>query len=325
MTRRRSILQLAAAAAPALLASGALAQNFPSKPIQLVVPFPAGGNVDAFARVNAEFLGQILGQQVVVVNRGGSGAMAGGEMVARATPDGYTLLFGGTATHGISPNLYRRVLYRPIEDFSPVVNIGGTNLLIVVHPSVPAQTIPELIALARARPAALNYASAGSGSAIHLTGELFKGEAGVDIVHIPYAGSGPSLLDVLSGRVQMTIGTYQFLRPHITSGAVRALGVSGPTRLPQLPDVPTIAETLPGFESMTWYGIFAPAQTPAPVIARLNEAAQTMIANPAFRERAETGFGVQLAGGPPEALGRYVQAELTKWARVIRAAGVRAD
>lgn len=321
---RRALFGLAAATG-GLLALPAMAQTFPDKPIRMIVPFPPGGAVDALARQCAQKLSDILGQQVIIDNRGGSGGMLAADAVARSAPDGYTLFFANSASLAISPNMNSKVPYDPVKSFEPIILVGSAPYILVVNPAVPVKTVGELIALAKAKPGQLNYASAGNGSGIHLTGELFKSMAGVDIVHVPYAGSGPALTDLLSNRVQLTYNPLEVVKPHIESGKLRALAITGATRLANLPDLPTIAESgLPGFEGGGWYAVLAPAGTPQPIVARLNAAVTQMLTDREFRPKL-IASGVEPAGGTPQDLATYLASELKKWGEVIRKAGAKVE
>jgi tripartite-type tricarboxylate transporter receptor subunit TctC len=314
-----------AGAACARNAAKAASQDYPTKPVRLIVPFPPGGGVDSVARILGQRLSETLGQNVVLDNRGGSGGTIAAEIAAKSAPDGYTLFFGGSASHGITPHLYRKLPYDPVKDFAPVILVGSTPYILVVHPSVAATTVKELIALAKANPGKLNYASAGSGSTLHLTGELFKTMAGVDILHVPYKGSAPALTDLLGGRVQMTFNPAAVVSPHIKSGRLRALAVTSGKRTALAPELPTIAEAgLPGFEASGWYGVLAPAATPRGIVQKLNREIGSLIADKDFRGRLGS-VGVDPAGGSPEQFAAYIASELAKWGKVVRAAGAKLD
>lgn len=300
-------------------------QNYPTKPVRLIVPFPPGGGVDSVARVFGQRLSEALGQNLVLDHRGGSGGTIAAEIAARSAPDGYTLFFGGSASHGITPHLYRKLPYDPVKDFVPVILIGSTPYILVVHPSVAATTVKELIALAKANPGNLNYASAGSGSTLHLTGELFKTMAEVDIVHVPYKGAALALTDLLGGRVQMTFNPAAVVLPHIKSGRLRALAVTSARRTALAPDLPTIAEAgIPGYEASGWYGVLAPAATPRAVVQKLNREIESMIGEKEFRGRL-AALGVDPAGGSSGQFSAYIASELAKWGKVVQAAGAKID
>lgn len=325
-TRRSCIAVLTAMTGLVLLPMASLAQTqtFPARSIRMIVPFSPGGAVDANARLTAQKLGDILGQQVVLENRPGSGGLIGAEAAARSAPDGYTLFFGGSASHGINPNLYKKIPYDPIKDFEPVGFVGFTSYILVVNPKVPAKDLKELIALMKQKPGQLNYASAGNGSTMHLTGELFKSMAGVNMVHVPYPGAAPAITDVMTNRVQMVFGPEQVL-PQVRAGKLRAMGTTGPKRSVLAPDLPTIAEAgLPGYESLGWYGILAPAGTPKPIVATLNAALQKVLADPDFQKRA-IAAGTEPKGGTPEEFAAYIKAELGKWGKVVRDSGAQVD
>lgn len=312
----------------ALLTSAAYpvaAQTYPFKPVRLIVPFPAGGGVDGAARVFSLKLSERLAQQVVIDNRGGSGGIIAAELAAQAAPDGYTLFFGGSASHGITPHLYRKLPYDPVKDFTPIGLIGATPYILVVHPSVPATTTKELIALAKAKPGELNYASAGSGSTLHLSGEMFKRLAGVNIVHVPYKGAGPALNDLLGGQVQMTFNPAVVVLPHVKTGRLRALGVTSAKRTALAPELPTIAEAgVNGYEATGWYGVFGPRTLPAPLVRQLNGTIATVLSDRDFTERY-AALGIETLGGSPDALASYVRSELVKWGQVVRDSGARVD
>ena len=316
---------VAANEASAQNAAKSAPQNYPTKPVRLIVPFPPGGGVDSVARILGQRLSETLGQNVVLDNRGGSGGTIAAETAARSAPDGHTLFFGVSASHGMTPHLYRKLPYDPVKDFAPIVLIGSTPYILVVHPSVAATTVKELIALAKANPGKLNYASAGSGSTLHLTGELFKTMAEVDIVHVPYKGAAPALTDLLGGRVQMTFNPAAVGLPHIKNGRLRALGVTSAKRTTLAPDLPTIAEAgVPGYQASGWYGVLAPASTPRAIVQRLNGVIGSMIEEREFRGRLGA-VGVDPAGGSPERFTAFIASELAKWGKVVRAAGAKLD
>src|SRR5512140_1202101 len=283
MELMRKMLLLLALLAPTL---GAQAQSYPSKPIRLVCPFPPGGAVDIASRAVAHELTQILGQPVTVDNRPGAGGNIGAEITAKSAPDGYTLLMTTSGIMGINPALYSKLPFDPIKDFAPISMLVSLNNVLVLHPSVPAKSVQEVIALAKAQPGKLTYASSGNGTSIHLSGELFKTMTGVDMLHIPYKGSAPAVTDLLGGQVNMMFDNIPSSLPHIKAGKLRALAVTGAKRSQLLPDLPTIAEAgVPGYESYVWFGVVAPAGTPSSIVQRLNAAIAKAAAAPAFHSR----------------------------------------
>ncbi|MEQ1776773.1 MAG: tripartite tricarboxylate transporter substrate binding protein [Burkholderiales bacterium] len=312
--------------AVALFFSGVtFAQSYPSKPIRLIVPFPAGGGVDGVARIAFQRLSESMGQQIVIDNRSGSGGVIAAEMAARAAPDGYTLFFGTTATQAITPHYYRKLPYDPVKDFAPINLLAGAGYILVVHPSLPATTVKEFIALAKAKPGALNFSSAGNGSALHLTTELFRSMAGIDMVHVPYKGAAPALADLMSGQIQLTFNPASVVLPHIKSGRVRGLGVSSARRTPLAPELPTIAEAgVPGYESTGWYGVLGPANLPQAIITRLNRDLTNVLADKEVKDRF-TATGVEPIGMTPEQFAVFIRNEYAKWGKVVRAAGVKTD
>ncbi len=320
-----SIVAAFVCAAALIVATPAIAQTYPSKPIRMIVPFPPGGGVDGAARVLSQKLSEVLGQQVVIDNRGGSGGIIAAELAAHAAADGCTIFFAGTGSHGIAPHLYRNLPYDAVKDFSPIVAVGMTPYILVVHPGVPARSVKELIALAKAHPGSLNYASAGNGSALHLTGEMFKSMAGIDIVHVPYKGAAPALNDLLSGSVQMTFNPGVVIMPHVKTGRVRALGVTSARRTRLAPDLPTIAESgVPGFEATGWYGLMGPRALPDLVVKRLNQEVERALADKTFVERYAV-LGVEPIGGTPASFAAFIGSELAKWGKVVRESGARVD
>ena len=310
----------------ALLATtGAWAQDYPSRPVTLIVPYAAGGGNDVMARIVAEKMSRSLGQQIVIENKGGAGGSIATRQVAKAAPDGYTLGLGGTGTHAINPTLYPNVGYDPRKDFAPVGLIATSALVVLVNTSVPAKTIPELIALARRDPGKLNYASAGVGSGIHLGAELFATMAGVKLTHIPYKGSAPALTDLVGGHVAIYFSSLPPAIALIREGKVRALAVTGPQRSALLPDLPTIAEAaLPGYESVLHYGIVAPAGTPRPIVEKLNAAMQAALDEADVRERI-VADGAEPLPGTPEDYAADIDREETKWSKVVKVSGAKVE
>jgi tripartite-type tricarboxylate transporter receptor subunit TctC len=318
--------RLAFAVAAVLLAAPvAQAEEYPTRSITLVVPYAAGGGNDAMARIVADHMGRTLGQQIVIENRGGAGGTIATRAAAKAAPDGYTLVLGGTGTLAINPTLYANVGYDPRKDFAPVGLIATSALVLLVHPAVQANTVPELIALARKEPAKLNYASAGVGSGIHLAAELFASMAGVKLTHVPYKGSGPALNDLLGGHVQLY---FSSLPPAVgirAEGKVRALAVTGPTRSHVLPDLPTVAEAaLPGYEAVLHYGIAAPAGTPRPIVERLSAALRAALASDETKA-VLVATGADPMPSTPEEYAADIDREERRWSRIVREVGVKAN
>ena len=298
---------------------------FPDRPIRLIVPFPAGGAADTMARGMAQRLGAELGQQVIVDNRGGAGGAPAAEAAVKSPADGYTLFFGTMGTQAINPALYPKLRYDPLKDFAPISLTHITPRVLVVGPSVTARTVGELVALAKSRPGALTYGSAGNGSSSHLSGALFESLAGVDMIHVPYKGSAPLLTDVLAGRIDMTFDSYTVYEEHIRSGKVRALGVTSMARLGALPQVPTIAESgLKGYDVSNWLGVLAPAGTPRDVIATLHAALGRAMATPALQQQL-VALGIEPTFGTPEAFTALMRSELPKWAAIVKRSGATAD
>jgi tripartite-type tricarboxylate transporter receptor subunit TctC len=309
----------------ALCIQGAHAQDYPARPITLVVPYAAGGGNDVMARIVAERMSRSLGQQIVIENRGGAGGSIATRQIAKAAPDGYTLGLGGTGTLAINPTLYPNVGYDPRKDFAPVGLIATSALVVLVHPSVEARSIAELIALARRDPGKLNYASAGSGSGIHLGSELFATMAGIRLTHIPYKGSSPALTDLTGGHVAIYFSSLPPAISLVRDGKVRALAVTGPKRSPSFPDLPTVAEAaLPGYEAVLHYGIVAPAGTPRPIIGRLNAALNAALAADDVRARIAADGAEPLPGTPEDYLAD-IDREETKWSRIVRMSGAKVE
>ena len=303
----------------------AFGQTYPTKPIRLVVPFPPGGAVDFYARVVQQPLSEMLGQPVVIENKSGASGMVGAEAVAKAAPDGYTLLLGNIASLAINVGIYAKMPYDPLKDFTPIIRTVDVNYVLVVHPSLPVKTVPELIAYAKANPGKLSYGSAGSGSLPHLGTELFKAQTGTDMVHVPYKGGGPMVTDLLGGNVQLVIADQANLMPHVATGKLRALAVATPKRSPNAPDLPTIAETgLVGYDATAWQGLVGPAGMPPDVVKRLNDAFNQVMAMPAIREKL-TGGGLDPVGGTPEQFGRFIGTEIGKWSKIAKDVGAKAE
>jgi tripartite-type tricarboxylate transporter receptor subunit TctC len=309
---------LAAVAAFFVAAGGAAhAQPFPSKPVRLISPYGAGGANDIVCRVIADKLAESLGQPVLVDNKPGAGSMVGSTLLVKSPPDGYTIMMADIA-HGANPSLRKTMPYDTVKDFAPVVLVAELPAVLLVHPSVPANTIAELVAYARKNPGKLNYSSSGFGSANHLSAEVFKSELGLDIVHVPYQGGGEAMNALLGGQVQMLFITLPASLPHIKAGKVKALAQTGAKRMDLLPDVPTVAETVhPGFDISLWIGVVAPAGTPQPVVDRLNAEFNKALAVPAVKERI-AALGANIAGGSPAQFDAYIRKELARWAKTIK-------
>jgi len=323
MNRRHFIVALALACA-GTLATGAQAQNYPNHPLRLVVPFAPGGGTDILARLVAPKVGDALGQQIVIDNRPGASSIIGTELVTRAAPDGYTLLAVDTS-FAVNPSLQPKLPYDSLKDLAPVIHLAAAPVLLVVHPSVPAKTLKELVALAKTKPGLLAYASGGNGASTHLAGELFKMVAGVDIVHVPYKGTGPAIADVVAGQVQMNFAGISSGRSFVEAGRLRALAVTGETRNPAMPDVPTFTEAgFPGVDAGTNWGLFAPAGTPPAIIARLNTEFNRALRLPDVQSRI-TDLGYEAVGGTPEQWAAAERAEMDKWAKVVKAAHIKID
>lgn len=296
---------------------------YPDRPIRLIVGFPPGGAADILGRIAARELSEALGQQVVVDNRGGAGGLIATEIAARANADGYTLLFT-SIPHVINPHLHRKIAYDALKDFAPVAQFVTVPLMMAVNPAFPAKSVKELIAAARAKPGGIHYASAGSGSSSHLAMELFKKMAEVDLNHVPYKGTGPLITDLVAGQVAVTIASAVPLSPQVKAGRLRALAVTGPKRSPSFPELPAIAETVPGYEVVNWFGVLAPAGTPRAVVARLNQALGAALGSPDLRARL-AAQGADPAGGTPEDFGRLIRSDFAKWARVVKESGAKVD
>jgi tripartite-type tricarboxylate transporter receptor subunit TctC len=319
-----AVLALAAAHAGAQSPSTGSGQAYPSKPVRFVVPSSAGGGTDIIARALGQKLSLALGQQFVVENRPGAGQMIGIELVARAPADGYTLLMAAS-TLAINPIMYKKVSYDPVRDFAPITQAASLPNVLVVHPSMPVKSVAELIALAKREPGKLAYASAGVGTSPHMSVELLKHMAGIDMLHIPYKGTGPGVIDVLAGQVKVMTPNVLTALPHIKSGRLRALAVTSGKRTDALPGVPTIAEAgVPGYESVQWYGVLAPAGTPRDVVQRLYTEIAKALRSGDVRERLAAD-GAEPVGNTPEEFAAFIRAEIDKWAKVARAAGIQPE
>jgi tripartite-type tricarboxylate transporter receptor subunit TctC len=316
---------LLVALAPLFVSLTAAAQDYPNRPVRWIVPFAPAGPTDLMSRAVAEKLTQRLGQQFVVDNRPGAGGNIGAELVAKSAPDGYTLMIGHVGTHAINATLYPRIAFDPVKDFTPITLIATFPLALVVHPAVPAKDVKELIAHAKARPGQLNFASAGNGGPTHLTGELFKSSAGIDIVHVPYKGNAAALFDLIAGRSHIMFSNMLTSMPHVRAGKLRAIGVSGAKRSPQAPDLPTVAESgVPGFNAVPWYGVLGPAGLPRPILTKLNSEIARALAQPDMNERF-VAQGVDLQSTTPEQFAALIRSEVVKWRKVVKDAGAKVD
>jgi tripartite-type tricarboxylate transporter receptor subunit TctC len=315
-----TLISGAIAAAPAF--GQDVAAHWPERPVRFIVPFTAGSSSDTVARIVAQKLGERLGQQLVVENRVGGGGTIGTELVARATPDGYLLGLANTSTHAVAVSA-AKISYDPVKDFAPVAMIGESPFLLAVYPGLPARSVPELIALAKSKPHALNYASAGTATLAHLSGALFEKMAKIELTHVPYRGTAQSTVDLMEGRVEMQFGTIPPTLVHVRAGKLRALAVTGASRNPTLPEVPTIAESgLPGYESELWQAIVAPAGTSPAIVAKLNREVVAVLNDPGVRT-AFAKHGVDAEPGSPEALGARIRDDVKKWRDVVTSAGIK--
>ena len=326
MTSRGSSVLAAALSLAAALLPPAQAATYPDKPIRLVVPFPAGGATDLMARSMGQKLGERLGQTIIVDNRGGAGGGLGAEAVATAAPDGYTLLFATMGSLTINPSIYKTLRYNPVSSFDPISLTHSTSNVLVVHPSIKATSVAELIALARKQPGDLSFASAGNGTTSHLSGELFKSLAHVDMVHVPYKGSAPAMTDFLGGRISMMFDTTSNFVDHVKTGKLRALGVTGRKRSPAMPGVPPISET-PGmaeYDMTLWLGVLAPAGTPKEVVSRLQREIGVVMAAPEIvKQMADAGIDVR--SSTPDEFSALIRADMAKWAAVVKRSGIQLE
>ena len=313
-----------ALAALALVAGTSLAQGYPNRPVRVIVTFPPGGTPDIYGRIMSNELSRLWNQSVVVENRTGAAGGIGSDFVAKSAPDGYTLLFAADASITVTPNLVTNLPYDPVRDFAPIVNVAQGPFVLMVHSSVPANNMMELIAWIRSQPGKVSYASSGNGSQQHLSMELIRTSAGVDMVHIPYKGFGQGLVDVLAGQVPMLFGGATAAIGIIRSGKLKGLGVTSKTRVKALPDVPPIADTIPGMEILAWYGFLAPAATPREIVRKINADSITIIRRPEFQERLVKD-GIEPVANTPEEFAAQIKADLATWAKVVKASGAKLD
>lgn len=299
------------------------AQAYPAKPIRMIVTNPPGGGTDVVTRALVEKLRDTLGQPVVVDNRSGASGILGADMVAKSTPDGYTLV-AISSQHTIIPSFFPKVPYDLVKDFAPVTQMTSQSYILGVYPGVPAKSVEELVALAKSKPGQLNYASGGNGTAPHLGGELFKILSGTNLVHIPYKGGAPAVLALIGGEVSMLLSSVPTTMPQVKAGRIRALALTSTKRAPAMPDLPTVAESVPGYEVISWYGVLAPAKTPRAIVAKLNAELVNVLRTPEIKERLARD-GTEAVGNTPEAFADYIKAEIVKWAKVVKTSGAKMD
>ena len=317
-------LPLSAALAGVAFPMAASAQAWPARPIRMIVPFPPSGSTDIVARTVAERLGAALGQNVIIDNKPGATGAIGLEALARSEPDGYTIGLGTVGSIAINPTVNRKLSWDPLRDFAPVGYIGSTPFALLVNPNLKAGTVPEFIALAKSQPGKLTYATGGNGGSQHVASVLLEDMAGISMTHVPYKGSGPALIDLMGGQVDSLIEPAVSAAPHIKSGKVRALALTGLQRSAGFPGVPLVADTVPGFDVSAWFALFAPAKTPAPIVARLNEELGKVLRNPQVVERLSQ-TGVDVAPGTPAQLGEFLRRDIAKWDKVVKKANITAD
>ena len=305
--------------------TSAFAQTYPTKPIRIIVPFPAGGGADLWARVIGQKLGEAWGQNVIVDNRAGASGMIGTELVGKAAPDGDTLLLGTTGTHATNPVVFRKLSYDPVKDFVPITNFVDTPFMLVVHPSVVVKSLQELIGFAKARPGQLTYASFGNGSSAHLAGELFKSMARIDVLHVPYKGGAPAVSDLIGGQVSMMFNSLPAVVPQVKAGRLRGIAIASLQRANAAAEVPTFAEAgLPGVEAGSWYGVFAPARTPAAVVAKLHSGIAAVLKLPDVQQRL-TAEGAVAIGNSPEQFAAQIKGDIAKWGKVVQESGLQTE
>ena len=321
----KNAVRILAAMLLAMAAGTVLADEWPSKPIHFIVPYPAGGPVDAVARMLGQKVGDALHQPVVVENKAGAGGNIGADFVAKSPADGYTILMGAVATHAINPTLYPSIPYDAARDFAPVTQVAATPNVLVVNPALPVKSVKELIDYARKNPGRLNFGSGSTGSAGHLAGELMKSMAGIDMTHVPYKGAAPAMQDLLAGRLDLMFDNLASAQAQIKAGKIRALAVTTAKRSPLAPDLPTVGESgLPGFDINTWFGVFAPAKTPPAVVQRLHDTFAAALALPDVREKM-LALGAEPFASTPQEFADYIDAEAKKYARLVKASGAKAD
>lgn len=301
------------------------AQQFPSRPVRLIAPFPAGGGVDIVARQLAQKLTAAWGQQVIVDNRSGATGIIGTQLAATASPDGYTLLMGNVATHAINVSLFKKLPYDPVNDFEPITLVARVPEMLVVHPSLPATSVKELIALAKSTPNQLSFGSAGTGSPTHLAGELFQSLAKIQLVHVPYKGSAPALADLIGGQISMYFSNILSAMTYVKGGRLRGLGVTSAKRSIVAPDVPSISEAgLPGYEEYNWYGLLAPRGTPRSIVTKIHDTTASVLRSPDIEERLING-GAEVIGNTPDQFGQFIRSEINKYARVVKSRNLSAE
>ena len=319
------LFQAVLAAIWAITNASALAQTYPTKPIRLIVPYPPGGGTDIFARLLGAKLGETLGQQLVIENRAGAAGVLGADAAAKAAPDGYTLVVGQASNLAINPHMMSKLPYDPLKDFAPITLIATSPSLLVVHPSLPARSVKDLVALAKARPGSINYASAGNGSPGHLAAEYFRKVANINLVHIPYKGATPAMLDVIAGQTSLYFTSPIAAQPYVQSGRLRQLAVTSAQRFPPLPDVPAIAEAgYRDFDMTSWWGLLAPAGVAKEIIARLHAEAVKALTTAEMKERL-AGQGAMVVTGTPEQFAAYIKSEIANWGRIVTVSGARMD
>jgi tripartite-type tricarboxylate transporter receptor subunit TctC len=324
-TRRAGLALSVATLATAFLAGPSFAQTYPDRTITMVVPFAAGGSTDLVARILAQKLSEQMGQSVVVENRAGAGGNIGAASVAKAAPDGYTILYGTISTHALNPLMAKKSAYDPVKDFEPIILVGNIPNVLVVNPSVPAKNVQELIALVKANPDKYSYASSGVATPLHLSGEMFNSMAGTKMAHVPYRGAGPAMNDLIAGQVPILFDNLPSSVEFIKAGKIRALAVTTKTRVEQMPDIPTMDEQgLKGYETYSWQALFAPAKTPQPIIDKLNAEVKKALADPALQKRLKD-LTMTVTPSTPAELGRFVQDQLTLWGPITKATGVQVD
>ncbi|MHA7598731.1 Bug family tripartite tricarboxylate transporter substrate binding protein [Alicycliphilus sp. T452] len=322
---RRTLLAGMAVAAAGALPLGAAAQNYPAKPVTIIVPFSAGGTTDILARIVGQGLQTELGQPFVVDNRAGAGGNIGASLAAKAPADGYTLFMGTVGTHAINQALYKKLPFDPVKDFAPISRVATVPNLLVAHPSQPYKTVKELIAYAKANPGKVTFGSPGSGASPHVSGELFRTMTGTDLLHVPYKGSAPAMTDLLGGQISIMFDNMPSAIQHVRSGKLRPIAVTTAKRSPELPDVPTIAEAgVPGYEAMSWFGMFAPAATPKPVLDKLNAALVKVLNQPDVKKKIAEQGGDVVAETPAQ-FAAFIKAESAKWGKVVKESGATVD